>query len=614
MLLRLAEKAFRPGAFPFPLLHVDTGHNFPEVIDFRDRRAAALGERLIVRSVEDSIAAGRVVLRHPAESRNAHQSVTLLDAIAEFGFDACIGGARRDEEKARAKERIFSFRDAFGQWDPKRQRPELWNLYNARTHPGENVRVFPISNWTELDVWQYIARERLEVPSIYLAHRRAVIRRGATLVAVTELTPPRDGERVEHLSVRFRTVGDITCTAPVASTADHGRGHRRGDRGDDDHRARRDAPRRPDARRLDGIAQAAGLLLMSARDDPEVLDHGVLRFLTAGSVDDGKSTLIGRLLYDTKAILADQLAAIERTSQRRGQVLDLSLFTDGLVAEREQGITIDVAYRYFATALRKFIIADAPGHEQYTRNMVTAASTAQLAVLLVDARHGIVTQTRRHATLAHLLGIPHLVVAVNKMDLVGWRQDVFEAIVADFRTFAARTGIDDVRFVPMSALDGDMVVDRGARLPVVRGPDAPVDPRDRRGAGGAARSPVPLSGPVCAPDRLRRSRAGTWGASNRARSPSVIASSRCRPGSRRPCARSGPSTARCRAQACTQRLTLVLADELDISRGDLLADDARAPPSTRTRRGNGLLARRRVARYRGGPTSCATRRAKSAPA
>jgi len=219
VLLRLAEKAFRPGAFPFPLLHVDTGHNFPEVIVFRDRRVAELGERLIVRSVEDSITAGRVVLRHAAESRNAHQSVTLLDAIAEFGFDACIGGARRDEEKARAKERIFSFRDAFGQWDPKRQRPELWNLYNARTHPGENVRVFPISNWTELDVWQYIARERLEVPSIYLAHRRPVVRRGATLVAVTGLTPPSDGERVEHLSVRFRTVGDITCTAPVASTA-----------------------------------------------------------------------------------------------------------------------------------------------------------------------------------------------------------------------------------------------------------------------------------------------------------------------------------------------------------------------------------------------------------
>ena len=219
VLLRLAEKAFRPWAFPFPLLHIDTGHNFPEVIAFRDHRAAQLGERLIVRSVEDSIVRGRVILRDPAESRNRHQSVTLLDAITEFGFDACIGGARRDEEKARAKERIFSFRDSFGQWDPRNQRPELWNLYNARVHPGENVRVFPISNWTELDIWQYIAREGLEVPSIYLAHRRPVVRRGASLVPVTELTPPRAGEAVLQVSVRFRTVGDITCTAPVASDA-----------------------------------------------------------------------------------------------------------------------------------------------------------------------------------------------------------------------------------------------------------------------------------------------------------------------------------------------------------------------------------------------------------
>ena len=219
VLLRLAEKAFRPGRFPFPLLHVDTGHNFPEVIAFRDRRAAELGERLIVRNVEDSIAAGRVVLRRPDESRNAHQSVTLLDAIAEFGFDACIGGARRDEEKARAKERVVSFRDAFGQWDPKQQRPELWNLYNARVGPGEHVRVFPISNWTELDVWRYIAREALEVPSLYLAHLRAIVRRAGALVPVTPLTPARDGETVESVSVRFRTVGDITCTAPVASTA-----------------------------------------------------------------------------------------------------------------------------------------------------------------------------------------------------------------------------------------------------------------------------------------------------------------------------------------------------------------------------------------------------------
>jgi sulfate adenylyltransferase subunit 2 len=218
-LLRLAEKAFRPGAFPFPLLHIDTGHNYEEVIAFRDRRVAQLGERLIVRTLDDSIKAGRIRLRHPAQPRNPFQSVTLLDAIAEFGFDACIGGARRDEEKARAKERIFSFRDEFGQWDPKAQRPELWDLYNARCFPGENIRVFPISNWTELDVWEYIERERLELPEIYFAHPRAVVRRGESLVPVTPLTPARPGEAVLTVSVRFRTVGDIPCTAPVASCA-----------------------------------------------------------------------------------------------------------------------------------------------------------------------------------------------------------------------------------------------------------------------------------------------------------------------------------------------------------------------------------------------------------
>jgi sulfate adenylyltransferase subunit 2 len=219
VLLRLAEKAFRPARFPFPLLHIDTGHNFSEVIAFRDYRATELGERLIVRSVEDSIAQGRVILRSPDESRNVHQSVTLLDAIEEFGFDACIGGARRDEEKARAKERIFSFRDEFGQWDPKNQRPELWNIYNTRVRPGENIRVFPISNWTELDVWRYIARERLDVPSIYYAHRREIVRRGSGLMPVSHLVLPKDGERVEIVSVRFRTVGDMTCTCPVESTA-----------------------------------------------------------------------------------------------------------------------------------------------------------------------------------------------------------------------------------------------------------------------------------------------------------------------------------------------------------------------------------------------------------
>ncbi|MCC7370687.1 MAG: sulfate adenylyltransferase subunit CysD [Chloroflexi bacterium] len=219
VVLRLAEKAFRPGAFPFPLLHIDTGHNFQEVLDFRDARTRDLNERLIVRSVEDSMARGTVKLRGELDSRNAAQSVTLLEAIEEFGFDALIGGARRDEEKARAKERIFSFRDSFGQWDPKNQRPELWDLYNARVHPGEHLRVFPISNWTELDVWQYIERERLPLPELYFAHQRQVVRRRGLLVPVTPITPPRAEETVETLTVRFRTVGDISCTCPVASAA-----------------------------------------------------------------------------------------------------------------------------------------------------------------------------------------------------------------------------------------------------------------------------------------------------------------------------------------------------------------------------------------------------------
>jgi sulfate adenylyltransferase subunit 2 len=220
VLLRLAEKAFRPAPFPFPLMHVDTGHNFPEVIEFRDRRVAELGERLIVASVQDSIDAGRVVEETgPRASRNRLQTTTLLDAIAEHGFDAAFGGARRDEERARAKERIMSFRDDFGGWDPKAQRPELWNLYNGRIRKGEHVRVFPLSNWTELDVWQYIETEDLEVPSIYFAHEREVFRRDGMLYAVSEHVQFIDGERSFTESVRYRTVGDMSCTGAVASTA-----------------------------------------------------------------------------------------------------------------------------------------------------------------------------------------------------------------------------------------------------------------------------------------------------------------------------------------------------------------------------------------------------------
>jgi len=321
---------------------------------------------------------------------------------------------------------------------------------------------------------------------------------------------------------------------------------------------------------------------MSAREPIDVQAQGVLRFLTAGSVDDGKSTLIGRLLYDTKTVLADQIAAVRKTSAQRGQVLDLSLLTDGLTAEREQGITIDVAYRYFATARRKFIIADAPGHEQYTRNMVTAASTAQLAILLVDARHGVVQQTRRHATLAHLIGIPHLVVAVNKMDLVDFDEAAYARIVNDFRAFAARAGIDDaaLRFVPLSALGGDMVVDRGSRLDWYTGPtlleileSAPIVAPEAR---AALRLPVQyVSRPTAIAGRTYQGRieAGTVSVGQRL---VVLPSGRA----------TRVKEIRRLGEVVTiahlhDPVALTLADEIDISRGDMLVAADHAPEAVR---------------------------------
>ena len=219
VMLRLAEKAFSPAPIPFPVMHVDTGHNFPEALEFRDRRIAELGVRLVVASVPDAIAAGRVVEERPGASRNRLQTAALLEAIAEHRFDAVFGGGRRDEEKARAKERVFSHRDEFGQWDPKNQRPELWNLYNGRHRAGEHLRVFPLSNWTELDVWQYIATDGVELPSIYYAHRREVFRRDGMIMAVGPYLRTQDGEEPFEALVRFRTVGDMSCTAAVESSA-----------------------------------------------------------------------------------------------------------------------------------------------------------------------------------------------------------------------------------------------------------------------------------------------------------------------------------------------------------------------------------------------------------
>jgi sulfate adenylyltransferase subunit 1 len=320
---------------------------------------------------------------------------------------------------------------------------------------------------------------------------------------------------------------------------------------------------------------------MSARDRLGGKDGGVLRFLAAGSVDDGKSTLIGRLLYDTRSILADQLAAIAAASRGRGQTLDLSLLTDGLTAEREQGITIDVAYRFFSTSKRKFIVADAPGHVQYTRNMVTAASTAQLAVVLIDARRGVVEQTRRHAALAHLIGVPHLVVAVNKMDLVGYREDTFAAIGAEFQAFAANHGIDGVRVVPISALEGDMIVDRGARLDWYDGPTLLQILETAEVARPAERAPFRfpvqyVTRPTASRPRgyLGRVDAGSVavgdavvvlpsGVTTRVRAIRAFDGSRER-------------------AALHASITLELEDEVDVSRGDLIVHADAAPPAART--------------------------------
>ena len=342
--------------------------------------------------MQASIDAGRA--HEDGLSRNRLQTVTLLDALAEHGFDAAFGGARRDEERARAKERVLSFRDELGQWEPRNQRPEIWDVFNTVVRRGESVRAFPISNWTELDVWRYIEAEDLEVPSIYFAHEREVFERDGMLFAVSEFLRP--ATRPSSTRVRYRTVGDLTVTGAVRSEAtditaiiEETLASRTTERG-------ADARRRPHVVRRDGGPQARGLLLVS----------DLLRIATAGSVDDGKSTLIGRLLLDSKQLLDDQ------------HETDLAHVTDGLRAEREQGITIDVAYRFFATPRRTFIIADTPGHERYTRNMVTGASTADLALILVDVRKGLLEQSRRHAYLSALLGIRHLVACVNKMDLV----------------------------------------------------------------------------------------------------------------------------------------------------------------------------------------------------
>ena len=435
VMVHLAMKAFHPGKPPFPLLHVDTTWKFKEMYAFRDKLAADLGLDLLVHINREGVEMGVNPFTHGSQVHtDVMKTQALKQALDEHGFDVAFGGARRDEERSRAKERIFSFRSAQHRWDPKNQRPELWSIYNARKHRGESIRVFPLSNWTELDVWHYILREQVPVVPLYFAKERPVVHRdGALLMVDDDRMPLEPGE----------TPRAAEGALPHARLlpADRRGGERRrlagGDPGGDARHPHLGAPgpgHRPRRRGLDGAQEAGGLLLMAApaeelSDRLDALEReDLLRFITCGSVDDGKSTLIGRLLWESQLVLDDQLAALERDSRSGGTQngdLDFALLLDGLAAEREQGITIDVAYRFFNTRGRKFIVADTPGHEQYTRNMVTGASTADCAVILLDARKGVLTQTRRHSHIVSLLGISDVALAINKIDLVGYSEDRF---------------------------------------------------------------------------------------------------------------------------------------------------------------------------------------------
>ena len=484
VMLHLALKAFHPAKLPFPLLHVDTPWKFRDMFAFRERMTREHGFDLIVYTNPEGVEQGINPFTHgSAIHTDVMKTQALKQALDLYGFDAAFGGARRDEEKSRAKERIFSFRSAQHRWDPKNQRPELWHLYNARKHKGESIRVFPLSNWTELDIWQYI----------YLRDdpdRAAVLRGGAAGGGARRHAD--HGRRRPHAALARREADAEEGALPHARLLSADRRHReRGGHAARDHpgdaahhQLRAPGPgHRPRPVGLDGEEEAGGVLLMAhvsdlIGKDIEAYLHAhehksLLRFITCGSVDDGKSTLIGRLLYDSKMIFEDQLAALEADSKKvgtQGGDLDFALLVDGLAAEREQGITIDVAYRFFSTDKRKFIVADTPGHEQYTRNMVTGASTADLAVILIDARKGVLTQTRRHSYLVSLLGIRKVVLAINKMDLVDYSHEIFDTIVAEYRDFARQIDLHEIVAIPMSALKGDNITDPSSHTPWYHGP------------------------------------------------------------------------------------------------------------------------------------------------
>ena len=585
VMLHLAMKAFYPSKPPFPLLHVDTTWKFREMIRFRDDTAKRLGLDLIVHVNQDGLSRGI----NPFDSGSSlHTQVMktegLKQALDKYGFDAAFGGARRDEEKSRAKERVFSFRSANHVWDPKNQRPELWHVYNTRVNKGESIRVFPLSNWTELDIWQYTMMENLPIVPLYYAAVRPVVERDGALIMVDDdRMKLKPGEKLQEKLVRFRTLGCYPLTGAIESDATTleaivaemftaRTSERQGRVIDHDEKSSMEKE------------NAGGLFLMSGpvTDLKAYLaaqeNKSLLRFLTCGSVDDGKSTLIGRLLYDSKMIFEDQLSALEKDSKKHGTTgddIDFALLVDGLEAEREQGITIDVAYRFFATDKRKFIVADTPGHEQYTRNMATGASNSELAVILIDARKGVLTQTRRHSYIASLLGIRHVVLAVNKIDLVDFSQDVFDMIVKEFSSFAEQLGFASLMPIPLSARFGDNVISRSAQTPWYAGPALLSHLETIDVESGLAEKPfrMPVQW-VNRPNLDFRGFSGTVASGRIGLKDQIVVAGSGRVSTK---ARVVTMDGDLEEAVSGQAITLTLADEVDISRGDILASASERP-------------------------------------
>ena len=431
----LAKKAFF-GRVPFPVVHVDTGLEFPEVYEFRDRAARDWSLDLIVAPCPPIAEMDQTL---PPGARSASRKTAgLKNVIASRGFKGIIAGIRRDEQSTRAKERVFSPRGAEAKWDFRNQPPEFWGQFAVGVPPGGHVRIHPLLGWTELDIWRYIEREQIPVVPLYFA---------------------RDG-------MRFRSLGESDITVPVPSKArQHRRDHRRA--GDHPH-ARTRRPhhgsrgrgfiRAPARGRIHVMRLVRGARLSPPPDRP-------LRTAVVGHVDHGKSTLVGRLLHETGALPEGRLEQVAETCRKRGMPFEWAFVTDSLQIERDQGVTVDVSHIRFRSALRPYVLIDAPGHREFVKNMVTGAAAADAAVLVIDAAEGVREQSRRHGLLLSLLGVAQIAVVINKMDLVGFSAERFAAVEREYRAYLASLGVRDAAFIPVAARDGDNVTSRSARLP-----------------------------------------------------------------------------------------------------------------------------------------------------